>query len=124
MSISSQSGGHLPALNTADPGQDPDTVATSALTLPLPNPFLMLKVQHAFAADPALKNAPIVIDVLDGVVHLTGIVRTRYQQTIAIYVAGEVRGVHAISNRIRIAPPRRKADGARGANRNDLPPEP
>ena len=111
MSISSASRRHQPAPGMPEPGQDPDAPATSTAALPLPNPFLMLKVKEAFAADPALKNAPIDIDVSSGVVHLSGIVRTRYQQTIAIYVTGEINGVHAISNRIRVVPPRRKPDG-------------
>jgi len=110
MSISSTSRGHQSAPDKADPGQNPDTPATSTPKLPLRDPFLTLKVQEAFAADPALKNAPIDIDVLGGAVHLTGIVRTQCQQTIAIYVAAEVKGVNAISNGIQIVPPRREPD--------------
>lgn len=110
MRLSSSSRGPLSAANNADPGEDPDTSATPTLSVPLPNSFVMLKVKEAFSADPALKNAPIVIDVYDGVVYLTGIVRTQHQQIIAIYVTGGVKGVHAISNRIQIVPPRRQAD--------------
>lgn len=110
MRISSPSREPLSASNDAVPGQGPDTSVTPTLSVPLPNSFLMLKVKEAFSADPALKNAPIVIDVFDGVVYLTGIVKTQHQQIIAIYVTGGVKGVHAISNRIEIVPPRRKTD--------------
>lgn len=104
MSTSFLSTGYLQAPARAGAKEVAGTSITSTSALPLPNLFLTLKVQEAFAAEPALQNAPIVIDVSAGVVHLSGAVRARYQQVIATHVARGVRGVHAICNRIQFVP--------------------
>lgn len=102
MRTSVPSRGVLQAPYTAGAGPVPDTSVSVPLSLPLPNLFLTLRVREAFAGEPALKNASIAIDVLDGVLYLDGVVGARYQQMIAIHVASGVKGVQEIRNRIRV----------------------
>lgn len=72
---------------------------------PLPNVFITLRVQEAFAADPALLNAHIAVETFEGIVQLSGSVRWRYELSRAKQVAwcvGSVRGVRCC---IRLARP-------------------
>lgn len=105
MSIFLLSTGYLGALGKAYAKGTSDASITSTRVLSLPDLFLTLKVQEAFSAEPALQNAPIAIDTFAGIVHLSGVVKARYQQVIAVHVASCVSGVRAINNRIQLGSP-------------------
>lgn len=104
MSTSFLSVRFLQSLEKAAARKATDTPMTPTRASPLPNLYLTLKVQQAFATDPALQNLPIVVETFAGVVHLSGVVKARYQEMIAVHVAGGVRGVHAIRDHLQIAP--------------------
>lgn len=65
---------------------------------PLPSIFLSLKVEEAFSADAALKNARIIVETFNGVVQLSGLVNARYELDRAIQVARSTSGVHSVRN--------------------------
>ena len=69
---------------------------------PLPNHFVSLRVEEAFAADPALLGTRIAVEAFEGIVELSGIVRWQYQLSWAKQVAWRVRGVLGIRSYIRI----------------------
>lgn len=72
---------------------------------PLPSVFLSLKVEEAFSADAALKNARIIVETFNGVVQLSGFVNARYELDRALQVARGISGVHSIRNCMQLASP-------------------
>lgn len=105
MSTSFLSTEHLQAAENAAASKVADTPTERPRAESLPDLFLTLKVREAFAAEPALMTSSIVIEVFAGIVYLTGMVNARYQQTVAMQVAGSVGGVHSISNCMQVVPP-------------------
>ena len=71
---------------------------------PLPNHFVSLRVEEAFAADPALLGTRIAVEAFEGIVELSGIVRWQYQLSWAKQVAWRVGGVLGLRSYVRVAP--------------------
>jgi osmotically-inducible protein OsmY len=61
------------------------------------------RVESALAQDPALRNLEIYVETQDGVVDLTGFVRSLEQAAKAGDLARAVRGVTAVRNGLRLA---------------------
>lgn len=71
---------------------------------PLPNRFVSLRVEEAFAADPALLGTRIAVEAFEGIVELSGIVRWQYQLFRAKQVAWRVGGVLGLRSYVRVGP--------------------
>lgn len=87
---------HRPEGNEALPSHLPE------LNEPLPNSFITLRVQEAFAADPALMDTRIAVETFEGIVQLSGVARWRYELSLAEQVAGRIGGVRGIRSCIRL----------------------
>lgn len=61
------------------------------------------QIEHGLARDAALKGMEIYVETLDGVVNLTGFVRTLEDIARAGAVAKGVSGVSAVRNGLRVA---------------------
>ena len=61
------------------------------------------QIEHGLARDAVLRNMEIYVETLDGVVNLTGFVRTLEDIARAGAVARRVKGVSAIRNGLRVA---------------------
>lgn len=69
----------------------------------LPNGFISLRVEEAFATDPVLLGARIVVETFEGIVQLSGIARWQYQLSWAKQVTWRVGGVRGIRCCIQLA---------------------
>lgn len=81
----------------------------------LPNSFISLRVEEAFAADPALLGTRIAVETFEGMVQLSGTARWQYQLSWAKQLAWRVRGVLGIRSCIRLGqgPPTEEGRGVR-----------
>lgn len=69
----------------------------------LPNSFVSLRVEEAFAADPVLLGTRIVVETFEGIVQLSGIALWHYQLSWAKQVAWRVGGVCGIRSCMQLA---------------------
>lgn len=69
------------------------------------------RVGSKFTMDPDIKRFDIDIDVDDGVVTLSGIVRDEKMKAEAERVAREVEGVKDVKNELKVAPEEKKMEG-------------
>lgn len=83
---------------------------------PLPNTFLSLRVEEAFAADPALLGTRIAVETFEGMVQLSGIARWQYQLAWAKQLAWRVRGVYGIRSCVQLV----RTTGLPSSDRNRL----
>lgn len=69
----------------------------------LPNSFISLRVEEAFATDPVLLGTRIFVETFEGIVQLSGVAPWQYQRWWAKRVAWRVGGVRGIRSCIRLA---------------------
>ena len=83
-----------------------DKVATgaNAAQKALANATLTGKIKAKMALDDTIKAAAIDVDTVDGVVSLSGSVKSEAQRTRALQLARETAGVTAVTDRLRIQP--------------------
>lgn len=62
------------------------------------------KVKLRLAGDPEVKGGGLEVAVKDGVVTITGIVRTERAKAKADKVAGKVKGVTKVINELKVSP--------------------
>lgn len=81
-----------------------DKVATgaNAAQKALANASLTGKIKAKMALDDTIKAVAIDVDTLDGVVTLSGTVKSESQRTRALQLARETAGVTAVTDRLRI----------------------
>jgi len=63
-----------------------------------------VQVQVKLAEDAIVKGGALVVEVLDGVVTLSGSVQTQKQKTRAGTIAKKVKGVKSVANNITVQP--------------------
>lgn len=87
---------HGPQRNETSPGR------LTEHKEPLPNSFVSLRIEEAFAADPALLGTRIAVEAFEGMVELSGIVRWQYQLSWAKQLVWHVGGVLGVRSYIRL----------------------